>query len=127
MGLGEASSWTTMVDPISLGTFWYKSSELENSFLVRIAACNEIRVSAFLRCGNEGPSRSFTTKVWTVDRNQNKHHNFIFGARYPQSAISFSTTTMEFPYPNDGKIFISSSDSQDVNCHGCELFLVAYR
>jgi hypothetical protein len=54
-----------------------------------------VRVIAFHRSGNEGPSRQVQYRLWTEVGGE-QHLHFLFGTRYPQSAISFQSPEFWF-------------------------------
>ena len=75
--------------PTSIGVYDYKGQTVAFSLPETFPSdAKEVILLTFLRSGNEGPSRSFITSIYTEDQ-QSKYTRYVKGARYPQSAISF--------------------------------------
>jgi len=125
--LEQRNFWTDY-EPLVLGSFKFNSQDPTFFKLPADLPQNtkEVLILTFIRCGNEGPSRSFLVKLWT-EIQQTKFTKYVKGARYPQNAISFSSESIPFPVGDDRKVYVQCNDVQLHNCHHLELILVGYR
>eukprot|EP00455_Lapot_gusevi_P038259 TRINITY_DN4286_c0_g1_i6.p1 TRINITY_DN4286_c0_g1~~TRINITY_DN4286_c0_g1_i6.p1 ORF type:complete len:148 (+),score=14.99 TRINITY_DN4286_c0_g1_i6:155-598(+) len=120
------STLNTLRDPINTFDF---STDQEVSFDLPAeipAGVGYIRVLCFLRTGNEPPSRSFTVTISTLSSEGVPFYSHVMGARYPQNAISFSSTEHILPITMMRKIFVHCADKQLSNCHCFQLYVTGW-
>merc|ERR1712137_817563 len=130
--MGRRRDWllnqvTDLEDPVSLGTYDYNGGEQIIRFGDNVPSEAQIvLIECFTRCGNEAPSRNFSTRVWILgDDFAPTCHRHIFGARYGQNSISFSQVTMELPVSRERAFHVISSDVQ-ARSHRTEFFLCGW-
>ena len=91
------------------------------------AAARMVRIVAFHRSGNEGPSRQVLYRLWTEVEGEH-HVHFLYGYRYPQSAISFQAPEFWFPVGSQDRVIKASTESrQPSNDHGVHLYVSGYK
>ena len=85
-----------------------------------------VRIIAFHRSGNEGSGREVLYRLWTEVKGE-EHVHFLYGWRYPQSAISFQSPEFWFPVDQNNRYVKASTDSrQPSNDHGVYLYISGY-
>eukprot|EP00092_Neocalanus_flemingeri_P007592 GFUD01008194.1.p1 GENE.GFUD01008194.1~~GFUD01008194.1.p1 ORF type:complete len:252 (+),score=49.96 GFUD01008194.1:24-758(+) len=115
-------------NPVKLG--WIKSTSGVQSFNLPDALpmnASMVRIIAFHRSGNEGSSREVLYRLWT-EVSGAEHVHFLYGWRYPQSAISFQAPEFCFPIEKTDRTVKASRESiQPSNDHGVFLYVSGYK
>merc|ERR1711915_734622 len=123
----EGLSWTG--NPVGIG--WVKSAPGVQSFALPDnfpSDAGMVRIIAFHRSGDEGPSREALYRLWTEVDGQ-EHVHFLLGWRYPQQAISFQAPEYWFPIDPKNKVIKASTNSiqpAHANDHGVFLYVSGY-
>ena len=128
--LENKKSWTSLDQPIALGTLNFNVCNQPQHFDMNIdEKYDEVLVNVVLRSGGEKPNAWYHVDLWTLTGDNESHKNMkrIRGYHYYQSAISFNSENMWFPVKNDKKLYYFIKDTVHSNCHAGEVQIVGYR
>merc|ERR1711915_550838 len=120
-------SWTG--SPVRIG--WISSTSGVQSFPLPShfpSDASMVRIIAFHRSGDEGPSREALYRLWTEVDGQ-EHVHFLLGWRYQQDAISFQAPEYRFPIDPKNRVIKASTNSiqpAHANDHGVFLYVSGY-
>ena len=115
-------------EPVSIGVV--RSTSGTQSFTLPETLpsnASMVRINAFHRSGAEGPSRQVLYRLWTEVGGE-QHVHFLYGWRFPQSAISFQAPEFWFPVDtNNWAVKASTESRQPSNDHAVHLYVSGYK
>jgi hypothetical protein len=117
------------IKPIDLGNFACTSTDCQFKEIPKDIPdeAKELLILYHIRCGSEKEG-FFNINIWTENPKGKKFVKIKRGYRYPQSAISFDSENLWFPFfKTNRKLYFQTDQIITTNCHCFGFWIIGYR